>query len=63
MWRGRTRCSTASIRLRPELVEFLCQDHTEKADAAATLVRLEELAARLEAGAVAPPVRNVNSRP
>jgi FliI/YscN family ATPase len=42
----------ASIRLRPELLEFLRQDHRERADAGETLRRLEELSRRLETGAV-----------
>ncbi len=36
----------ASIRLRPELLEFLRQDHGEDAPAAETLSRLEDLAGR-----------------
>jgi flagellar biosynthesis/type III secretory pathway ATPase len=44
----------AAIRLRPELLDFLAQDHTEKADPVTTLARLQELAVRLEAGALAP---------
>jgi len=38
----------ASIRLRPEILEFLRQDHHERSDADATLMRLEELASRLD---------------
>ncbi len=38
----------ASIRLRPELLEFLRQDHNENARGEETLSRLESLAARLE---------------
>jgi FliI/YscN family ATPase len=38
----------AGIRLRPEILDFLRQDHMERCDAAATLSRLEELAGRLE---------------
>ena len=38
----------ASIRLRPELMEFLRQDHMEKADIQETLSRLDRLAARLD---------------
>jgi len=37
----------ASIRLRPELLEFLRQDHHERAAVEATLQRLEELTRRL----------------
>jgi flagellum-specific ATP synthase len=39
-----------SIRLRPELLEFLRQDHTESTPIQETLERLDKLAARLEAG-------------
>jgi flagellum-specific ATP synthase len=38
----------ASIRLRPELLDFLRQDHTTHAAASETLARLEALAAKLE---------------
>jgi FliI/YscN family ATPase len=38
----------ASIRLRPELLEFLRQDHTAKSAIGETLSRMEELAARLD---------------
>jgi FliI/YscN family ATPase len=41
----------ASIRLRPELLDFLRQDHTTNASRPDTLKRLEELATRLETGA------------
>jgi FliI/YscN family ATPase len=41
----------AGIRLRPEILEFLRQDHRECADAPATLARLEDLARRLESSA------------
>src|SRR5579883_81481 len=44
----------ASIRLRPELLEFLRQDHRERAELSETLARLEELARRLETGAATP---------
>ena len=37
----------ASIQLRPELLEFLRQDHATKSSLAETLARMEELAARL----------------
>ncbi|HWC96548.1 MAG TPA: FliI/YscN family ATPase [Candidatus Sulfopaludibacter sp.] len=40
----------ASIRLRPELLEFLRQDHTSRAPAAETLAQLETLAGRLDSG-------------
>ncbi len=40
----------ASIRLRPELLDFLRQDHTANAPREETLHRLEELARRLDAG-------------
>jgi flagellum-specific ATP synthase len=39
----------ASIRMRPELLEFLRQDHTEKCPIEQTLAGLEDLAKRLEA--------------
>jgi flagellum-specific ATP synthase len=42
----------ASIRLRPELLSFLRQDHRERTEIEATLGGLEELAARLESAAV-----------
>jgi FliI/YscN family ATPase len=41
----------ASIRLRPELLEFLRQDHTATSEFPETLARLESLAAGLETGA------------
>ncbi len=41
----------ASIRLRPELLEFLRQDHRERAELSQTLERLEELARRLDGAA------------
>jgi len=44
-----------SIRLRPELLEFLRQDHTESTPIEETLSRLDQLAARLEAGGHAVP--------
>src|SRR5581483_515544 len=37
----------ASIQLRPELLEFLRQEHDTKADLAETLGRMEEMAAKL----------------
>jgi FliI/YscN family ATPase len=40
----------ASIRMRPELLEFLRQDHTVSSPLPETLSRLQDLAARLEAG-------------
>lgn len=39
----------SSIQLRPELLEFLRQDHTSSAQIDETLTRMQELAARLEA--------------
>jgi flagellar biosynthesis/type III secretory pathway ATPase len=39
-----------SIRLRPELLDFLRQDHTESCPIQDTLTRLDKLAARLDAG-------------
>ncbi|MDR3700481.1 MAG: FliI/YscN family ATPase [Candidatus Sulfopaludibacter sp.] len=41
----------ASIRVRPELLEFLRQDHGEDAPAAETLSRMESLAGRLDSEA------------
>jgi FliI/YscN family ATPase len=38
----------ASIRLRPELLEFLRQDHASKSTLQETLSRMEDLAARLD---------------
>ncbi|MGA2269357.1 MAG: FliI/YscN family ATPase [Bryobacteraceae bacterium] len=38
----------ASIRLRPELMEFLRQDHASKSTLQETLSRMEDLAARLD---------------
>ncbi len=40
----------ASIRLRPELLDFLRQDHTTTTTLNETLSRLDDLAAKLEAG-------------
>jgi flagellum-specific ATP synthase len=40
----------ASIRLRPELLDFLRQPHTENAPLEETLARLETLAVRLDGG-------------
>jgi FliI/YscN family ATPase len=40
----------ASITLRPELSDFLRQDHTSKAPIEETLTRMDELARRLEEG-------------
>jgi len=51
----------ASIRLRPELVDFLRQDHGVSAPLEETLARMEELAQGLDAGervAVAKPVKS-----
>jgi flagellum-specific ATP synthase/type III secretion protein N (ATPase) len=43
----------ASIRLRPELLAFLRQDHTTNARREESLARLDELAMRLDAGTAA----------
>ena len=40
----------SSIRLRPELMQFLRQDHSTNAERLETLARLDQLAARLEGG-------------
>jgi len=40
----------ASIRLRPELIDFLRQEHGTSAPIEETLSRMEELATSLEAG-------------
>jgi FliI/YscN family ATPase len=51
----------ASIRLRPELIGFLRQDHTVNAPIEETLSRMEELARNLETGermAVAKPAKS-----
>jgi flagellar biosynthesis/type III secretory pathway ATPase len=47
-----------SIRLRPELLEFLRQDHTETTPIEDTLARLDQLAVRLESGAQLVPARS-----
>ena len=47
----------SSIRLRPELLEFLRQDHTTNSSRQETLARLDQLAARLETGRAEAPVR------
>jgi flagellar biosynthesis/type III secretory pathway ATPase len=47
----------ASIRLRPELLEFLRQHHQERCPLDETLNRLQELAARLSATPAAGNVR------
>jgi flagellum-specific ATP synthase len=47
----------ASIRLRPDLLAFLRQDHTTTAPAAETLAQLESLAVRLEQPAGLPAAR------
>ena len=39
-----------SIRLRPELLDFLRQDHTVNTPREDTLARLEAIAGRLDAG-------------
>jgi flagellum-specific ATP synthase/type III secretion protein N (ATPase) len=43
----------SSIRLRPELLAFLRQDHMTRTPIEETLRMLDELAARLEPGVVA----------
>ena len=48
----------ASIRLRPELLDFLRQSHTENTPLAETLARLETLAVRLDGGALVPAGRS-----
>jgi flagellar biosynthesis/type III secretory pathway ATPase len=57
----------ASIRLRPELNEFLRQDHAVKAPIAETLSRLDQLARALAAKpavpAAAPQARGPQARP
>jgi len=50
----------ASIQTRPELLQFLRQDHAAKAEIGETLSSLQALAARLEEHAAAP--RPVKSR-
>jgi FliI/YscN family ATPase len=47
----------SSIRLRPELLEFLRQDHTTNSSRQETLSRLDRLAARLEAGRLEAPAK------
>jgi FliI/YscN family ATPase len=47
----------SSIRLRPELMEFLRQDHALNSSRQETLARLDQLAARLEAGRMAEPAQ------
>jgi flagellum-specific ATP synthase len=47
----------ASIRLRPELLKFLRQDHTTNATLESTLGQLDELAAKFEPGQQTLPVR------
>jgi flagellar biosynthesis/type III secretory pathway ATPase len=53
---GSNQVLDAGIRLRPELLEFLRQEHTATSPLVETLARMDGLAARLEAGtpAVAP---------
>jgi FliI/YscN family ATPase len=48
----------SSIRLRPELLEFLRQDHASNSSREETLSRLNQLAARLEAGRLEVPTRS-----
>ncbi len=52
----------ASIRLRPELLEFLQQDHMTNAAGGETLCRLEGLAARLDSETQQVAVRNQGAR-
>jgi flagellum-specific ATP synthase len=52
----------ASIRLRPELLEFLRQDHTTKSTLQATLRLLEDLSGRLEGGGKAVPAAGAGSQ-
>jgi flagellum-specific ATP synthase len=47
----------SSIRLRPELMEFLRQDHALNSSRQETLARLDQLAARLEAGRLEDPAQ------
>jgi len=47
----------ASIRLRPELLDFLRQDHATTSTLEVTLSRLDGLAARLEAGTAMVPAK------
>ena len=49
----------SSIRLRPELMEFLRQDNASNSSRQETLARLDQLAARLEAGRLEAPARRV----
>jgi FliI/YscN family ATPase len=51
------------LRLRPELLDFLRQDHGDNTPAAETRSRLEELAARLNAGAQVVRAQKSNSKP
>jgi FliI/YscN family ATPase len=51
----------ASIRLRPELLNFLRQDHTTNAALDKTLGALDELAAKFDTGQQTLPVRAPNS--
>jgi FliI/YscN family ATPase len=51
----------ASIRLRPELLEFLRQDHAIKSTLQETLSRMEDLAARLDLAPV--PVAVAKQKP
>jgi FliI/YscN family ATPase len=48
-----------SIRLRPELLDFLRQDHATDCSREETMARLDRLAARLEAGRAEAPARPV----
>ena len=53
----------ASIRLRPELINFLRQDHNSKSAPGETLARMEELATNLETAAVARPAAKQINKP
>jgi FliI/YscN family ATPase len=52
-----------AIRLRPEILEFLRQDHTETCPVDQTLARLEQLGARLDPAAVSLPARKGDRKP
>jgi FliI/YscN family ATPase len=52
----------ASIRLRPDILEFLRQDHTTTCPIEQSLSRLEQLAARLEPAGQNLPAKKVNAK-
>jgi len=54
---GSNRVLDSSIRLRPEMLDFLRQDHMATSPLPETLARLNDLAAQLEAGASAVPAK------